>query len=237
MSSTTEGRRLTEAHRLRQLQLRAITARDVQLLWRTLDLEDFARGWASIEPALVTSIQARHQLSAGLSGRYFTEFHAAEGAQGAPSVRLAETPAADVLVPNLRLLGPGTVERTGSLSTAFSQVESEVSRQVLAGGRSTMVESIGATRYCLGYARVSDGSPCAFCAMLISRGAGYGPAAAHFEAHRRCGCTAEPVYRMDQPLPNQAQHDRFSELWNSIPRGLSPSEARAEFRRRYDALT
>ena len=237
MATTPEGRTLTEAHRLRQIQLRSVSARDLQRLWGALDTTDIYRTWARIEPGVVTAIQARQPLSAGLSGRYFAEFHAAEGAQGTPAVRLAPTPTADSLIPNLRVLGPGTIERTGSLDTAFTQVESEMARQVLNGGRSTLTESIGATRYCLGYARVSDGKPCAFCAMLISRGAVYGPSASHFDAHRSCGCTAEPVYRHDQPLPNQAQHDRYSELWNSLPEGLSAREQLAEFRRAYRAST
>lgn len=39
--------------------------------------------------------------------------------------------------------------------------------------------------------RVTDGHPCAFCAMLASRGPVYAEDTVDFEAHSKCGCTAE----------------------------------------------
>lgn len=237
MASTDSGARLTEAHRVRQIQLRALTGRDLARLWQTLDPDDISATWARVEPAFVSIVQARRPLSAGLSGRYFTEFHAAEAAPGTAAVRLAPRVTADDVIPNLRLLGPAVVRNGGSMDVAFSNIEGEIARQVLNGGRSTLMASIEATRYCLGYVRVSDGSPCAFCAMLIGRGPVYGPSASTFEAHRKCGCTAEPVYRYDQPLPNKGQTERYATLYDSLPAGLSSAEARAEFRRRYDALS
>lgn len=236
MAFTEAGARLTEAHRLRQLQLRALTGRDLARLWQVLDPEDISATWARAEPGFVSIVQARQPLSAGLSGRYFSEFHAAEAAQGTSGVRLAARVTADDIVPNLRLLGPAVVRNGGTMDVAFSNIEGEIARQVLNGGRSTLTASIESTRYCLGYVRVSDGSPCAFCAMLIGRGPVYGPSASHFDAHRKCGCTAEPVYRYDQPLPNRGQTDRYAELYDSLPAGLTSAEARAEFRRRYAAM-
>ena len=39
--------------------------------------------------------------------------------------------------------------------------------------------------------RVTDGHPCAFCAMLAGRGPVYAEDTVDFEAHSRCGCTSE----------------------------------------------
>ncbi len=236
MAVSEAGRRLTEAHRLRQLQLRALTARDLRRIWSALDPKRVGPTWAAVEPAIVATIQARRPLSSGLSTRYFSEFHEAEQARGEAAVRTASRLTRDDIVPNLRLLGPSIIRRDGDLNIAFSNIEGEVARQVLNGGREALTESIQATRYCLGYVRVSDGNPCAFCAMLIGRGPVYRQEAAFFKAHRKCGCTAEPVYRYDQPLPGGGKSERYAELYQSIPNGLTSRETRAEFRRRYDAL-
>lgn len=53
------------------------------------------------------------------------------------------------------------------------------------------------------YRRVTDGTPCAFCAMLAGRGPVYSEETAYFRSHPRCGCTAEIVY--GEWVPNQLE--------------------------------
>lgn len=48
-----------------------------------------------------------------------------------------------------------------------------------------------------GWARVSDGKPCHWCAMLLSRGPVYTQTTVHFDAHDGCGCSAKPVFKND----------------------------------------
>jgi hypothetical protein len=56
-----------------------------------------------------------------------------------------------------------------------------------------------------GWQRVTDGSPCAFCAMIAGRGIiSKDEGAAAFEAHGHCGCSAEPAFEGSRPLPQRA---------------------------------
>ena len=51
-----------------------------------------------------------------------------------------------------------------------------------------------------GWQRVGDGSSCAFCLMLIARGAVYSDASADFASHDHCGCAAAPAFK-GRPRP------------------------------------
>lgn len=235
MAVTPDGAALTESHRLAQVKLKALTVSDTSRLWTRFDVENPFRSWGEIEPSVLNLIGTRRRASALLTGRYFERFHTAEGAPGRPVVRLAAQLADDELVSNLRLVGPVWAERSGNAALAFSNVSSEIARRVLEGGRVTLVQSAQATPSCRGYYRVSDGAPCAFCALLIARGAVYTDDTADFEAHRGCGCTGEPLYRLDQPPVNAAQADEFSEIYDSLPASLRGRERVNEFERRYRA--
>jgi len=69
------------------------------------------------------------------------------------------------------------------------------------GGRLTVAATTGRDRKAIGWRRVTDGNPCAFCAMLASRGPVYRDAAAAdgLKYHAHCGCGAEPVYGTWEP--------------------------------------
>jgi len=89
-------------------------------------------------------------------------------------------------------------------------------RLVLDGGRRTLVESIRADPRAEGWQRVTSGSPCAFCAMVASRGPAYASErAARFEAHDHCGCSAEPYYRGSRTLE---VNQRLHEAWKAAQR-------------------
>jgi hypothetical protein len=240
MAVTATGEALTEAHRQAQIRLRAVVAADVARAWRLFDLGDIGASWARIEPVLLAVIVARHRVSVGLTARYLDLFRSAEDVPGVGQVVAGPTPTRGQMVGNLRTLGPAAarrmVGRADAAEVLLSTIEGEVSRQVLAGGRDTLVGSVTADRRALGYTRVTDGAPCAFCAMLAGRGPVYDAATVGFQAHRKCGCTGEPVYRDDQPWPRSAE--RWRDLYDQVAASRPPdSQAlRAEFRRRYDAL-
>ena len=65
-------------------------------------------------------------------------------------------------------------------------------RVVLGGARDTVTRLALADRDALGFSRISDGRPCAFCAMLVSRGPVYTADTAGFRAHNGCGCMPRP---------------------------------------------
>lgn len=103
-------------------------------------------------------------------------------------------------------------------------------RHVLEGGRHMGLALIHADDVAKGWIRVTDGDPCAFCAMLASRGPVYrseqsanfvvNPKAARplgAKYHDNCGCSAEAVFDRGQEWPELNRQLR--ELWNRVAKG------------------
>jgi hypothetical protein len=116
---------------------------------------------------------------------------------------------------------------------SFEAAAGAATRHVLTGGRRSLLTLVEADPKALAWARVTDGAPCAFCAMLASRGPVYGSeAAAGFSAHDACACTAEPVYSRQAPWPGRARE--FQELWRETTRNTSGRDSINAFRRAYE---
>lgn len=247
MAVSAAGTTLTARHRLAQLTLRQATLADLMRLWRIFDPADLNGSWQALEPALTALIQARRPVSANIAANYLTDFRRAERVAGSARPSLASTIGRDDLIPNLRTVGPVNALRMVQLGrplddiarVTFVNVEGEVTRQVLGGGRQTILDTVHRDPQARGYIRVTDGSPCAFCALLAGRGPVYrSQDSGAFDAHRACGCTAEPVYRTDQPWPGSAARyrDLYRDAARAVPKTTSDwsAEVRREFRRRYE---
>ena len=118
-------------------------------------------------------------------------------------------------------------------------------------------------RGAIGWVRVTDGNPCAFCAMLASRGVTWGPYAANsFKAanekfsgkvfedavdgdprliggrgqakvHDHCACALVPVFSRNDPLLDQGK--KYRELWNAhIRNQFSGEDAIRAWRRLHE---
>lgn len=121
-------------------------------------------------------------------------------------------------------------------------------RHVLSGGRAQHLEMVRQDASAIGWIRVTDGDPCAFCAMLASRGPKYQsewsatrvvkgrgtkrPRAIGDLYHDNCGCTAEAVYSNTQAWPGRGRE--FQKLWYEATKGYSGQDARNAFRRAYE---
>lgn len=236
MASSPQAARLTEAHRLAQTRLGAQTAQQMTDAWSVLDP---ARIDATVEAWLRVSVpvlQNQRATSARLAGAYLRAFRTLEvGEEIAPTLAAALDPAQTAT--SLLVTGPVKVKQAtarGVPLDAASVLGRESSaragmRLALAGGRSTITSTLTADPQAHGWARVTSGSPCAFCDMLASRGPVYGEASADFEAHDGCSCTAEPVYNHDAAWPPGAREARA--VWDESTRGLTGAEALAAFRR------
>lgn len=120
--------------------------------------------------------------------------------------------------------------RTDVARTAFVNLSGEATRQALNGGRSTIDYLVQEDRRALGYIRKTDNDPCAFCAMLASRGPAYkSRETGGFQAHAHCACQPEPVYSSTTQWPGRARE--FQELWRSSTTGLDGRDAFNAFRR------
>ncbi|WJN63184.1 MuF-like injected head protein [Streptomyces phage phiScoe45] len=119
-------------------------------------------------------------------------------------------------------------------------------RVAMNGGRSTVWNHAQRDRRALGYIRLSrTGTPCGWCAMLISRGPVYrseasatgGGAVSNFgdgdKYHDNCHCYAEPVFSREQyrNSPIYALNRQYEELWPQVTKGLSGKAAISAWRR------
>lgn len=243
MASTPEAAALTEAHRRGQLALRAATLQDFLTIWRAFAIGDIAGTWPAVEAALVALIQARWAVSAGLAASYYQQFRAAEGVTDDVVTRLAPVPSVAEIAGPLQIIGPKQAGRLVALArpdaaaVTLTNVAGEVSRQTLNGGRTTILDTADADPVALGYARVTDGNPCSFCALLASRGPVYRTErAAKLDRsgekyHRKCGCSAEPVFDRNAAWPGKGRE--YAEIYKQAKRNARKSgdDVTIEFRR------
>ncbi|MFI5863555.1 hypothetical protein [Streptomyces sp. NPDC051546] len=112
-------------------------------------------------------------------------------------------------------------------------------RIAMNGGRSTVWNHMRCDQRALGYIRLSrSGTPCGWCAMLISRGPVYRSSRSAEYAdgdkyHDNCHCYAEPVFSREQYASSSTYelNRRYEELWPKVTRGLTGKAAVSAWRR------
>ncbi|MFD7738049.1 hypothetical protein [Kitasatospora sp. NPDC059800] len=122
---------------------------------------------------------------------------------------------------------------------AGAQQAGAASRVAMNGGRSTIWHHTNRDGRALGYARLSrSGTPCGFCAMLISRGVAYKSAksATYKDGdlfHDHCHCYAEPVFTHSQfDGSGLFELNRtYRALWPEVTKGYSGKAALNAWRR------
>jgi len=125
-------------------------------------------------------IGERRATSAALAAGYFDAFRRADiGGAASPVLAAFDASAAARVRTSLQVTGYVTEERLRTLKhadpgkVALVRVSGAVTRQVLDGGRETLLASVRDDRRARGWARVTSPKPREFCAMLASRGAVY----------------------------------------------------------------
>lgn len=327
MASTPEGRRLTEAHRQAQQDVRDGFLAEFLALWALLDterLDDTGPGWVR---AVLRAIAEYRLWSVEVATQYYWDFRAVEAPDSTARPRIpggieevtsrpgtepppagpntGRPPRADrpsprprpsraernrqggreldraiersgirwdidesafarpperrtrIEIPDidwsernraveisLNITGPiGQKSKIGrgktpreARDTSFVESSGVASRHVLTGGRQSLLTLLTADSQVQRWIRVTDGDPCAFCAMLAGRGPVYlTEDSAGFKAHDHCACTAEGVYDLRAPWPGRAQE--FHRLWNEHIQGrYSGTQARREWERIYRRL-
>ncbi|MFI1799848.1 hypothetical protein ACH427_21185 [Streptomyces sp. NPDC020379] len=113
------------------------------------------------------------------------------------------------------------------------------SRVAMNGGRSSTWKHMRRDRRALGYVRLSrTGTPCGWCAMLISRGPVYkSESSAVFDDgdryHDNCHCYAMPVWSRGQYQSSEltALSRQYEVLWPEVTRGHTGKDAVSVWRR------
>ncbi|MFE3122353.1 hypothetical protein ACFXHD_02915 [Streptomyces hydrogenans] len=242
-------------YRRRQAQLSARLVRQLAGAWR--DLVDRGRvdaSWPALRSVLAPLILQARAESADLARAAFLE---AREAAGAPGRFTPEPPPAldrDRLERTLDVTGPVEFKRaiargrTEQQAVDAAAVRIAASGQYLAqeGGRQLLKQAIADDVTVTGWARVTDGDPCAWCAMLASRGPVYksaqtagraqneqftGPG--QFKYHDMCGCVAWPSFTYDEPFVGIAED--LYDAWREQTRGHGGRDAVNAWRRWWES--
>jgi hypothetical protein len=190
--------------------------------WRYLDLSNLDASTPTWVALQVGDMRQRFATSSELAERYLMDFRAAEtgeasGALVRPTFNAVAAEA--TLLSNGPRLTKMLIGRGAAPQAAFARAAREVlgrsQKWALAGGRQTIIGSAGANPRTRRWRRVSDGSPCAFCAMLLVRSITRGDQPPDFDAHTKCGCTAEEVF---DDIPTTDVEDEWIDAYNQAAR-------------------
>ncbi|MGE0133753.1 MAG: hypothetical protein AB7L91_06330 [Dehalococcoidia bacterium] len=239
MAATPAGRQLTEQHRRGQIAVRASVLRRLVALWPLFDPARIDESWRPLATAVMAVVGQGRSDSAALAAAYYQAYRTAEGVPG-PMPAVSTAPAAGweaAAQVAIEVTGPVRAKQLTALRRADVAAQTLVSlsgaasRIALNGGRATVLTAVERDPRAIGWARVTDGSPCAFCAMLAGRGGVYSKRTVDFEAHDHCSCTSEPVYR-DGALPGRGAE--FAQLWRDSTSGVESGQLLNAFRRAYE---
>ncbi len=95
--------------------------------------------------------------------------------------------------------------------------------------RQTILDNWRRDDFCIGWRRITRGG-CRFCRMLADRGAVYREATAQFAAHESCSCTAQAVFRGQDPGEEASVMQYMASKRNRTP------EQRARIREYLDSF-
>lgn len=254
MATTATGAQLTEQHRQAQLAIRSAFMAELVRLWPLINLDrldETAAEWITFVTDLI--LLWRNE-SVNRALLYYDAFRRAETGQPLTqrgNYRSLVTVEPAAIRTSLLVTGPiGVKSRIGkgihpevAKAKALVDVTGAASRHVLNGGRQLITEAVTKDKVAIGFARVTDADPCAFCAMLASRGPVYSKETATRtttrskkrgpgeQYHDHCGCTAEPVFSDDTEWPGRARE--FEQLWIDSTQGKK--DALKAFREAYEA--
>jgi hypothetical protein len=230
---SAQARLLTRSHR-RELGLVAgLVSRRVRVVAARAVVADIDAWWDGQATSVERIVTAGHDAAATLGARYLRRHAAVEGVAVEP-IRAAAN--LTEIGTSLRVTGPIAfkkhLELSGSEAAALrvmgDRLAGSAERLALLGERSTVMDTFAESDQLVGHRRVTSGDPCAFCAMLASRGAVYSKRTVDFQAHDSCRCTPEPLYqRESEPKSVVALRDQ----WEQATAGLSGVDALNAFRR------
>ena len=194
------ARELTVMHRRQQLALRAATIAQVRKIWPALDWEDLDRSFPGFAAEMLKVVSKNRGTSTGLAVAYLRAFRVASGLSGDVRIVVPQMPA-EQFATSLRVTSLVAAKKSAAalvpadvaMTNALTQTSGSMARLVLNAGRETVTQTIQADDEARGWRRVLGGGGCDFCRLLAGRV--YPRDNAGFDAHDKCGCTSEPVYR------------------------------------------
>lgn len=213
MASSPSAAQLTEGHRLAQARIGAQTVRLMRSTWPLLDPTDLDATIGRWLRITVPLIARQRRQSVLLAGQYLRAFRAIELGMDTSFVPVLDVPdELEAITTSLVVTGPATIKEqmrrfmplterfmplTEAVRTAEARTAGAAMRHALNGGRSATERTVMADRQAIGFFRVTSGKPCAFCAMLASRGPVYKSAESATRVVGRQAYAAETRYQRE----------------------------------------
>lgn len=233
MATTSEATLLTDQHRRRQVAIAVTADSQMRRTWdATLDPANLEATQPIWKRAMLDTLTKWWKVSADTAAQYLPRFRQAEIGDGGIEVGI---PRFDRALAGRQLEWGGMVNvlwhvamgqtREAAYTAARELFLGMFHEAVLTGGRMTIQEWARRDSRAIGWRRVSDGNPCAFCAMLVSRGPVY-TSEEHAltrqsdgqKFHPHCGCTVEVVYGDWKPSGREQQWvDDYYRAAESLP--------------------
>lgn len=211
---------LARAHQAEQVRQAATIQTALSVLWdRTIVPSDLQGSFARFEVTarrLVNAGRTRGELTAQEYDDALRQLAGLEGTISVPRQPFENEATQRALYSTgyahaVRRIGEGDDVATALVSAKVSLLRA-AKRRTLQAGRQRLIDLTNADPDMDRVARVSDGKPCAFCAMLVSRGPVYTASTAGFRAHDGCGCSVRPVPRGDSGWSGDAR--TYRELYD-----------------------
>ncbi|MFE1361320.1 VG15 protein [Streptomyces harbinensis] len=234
--ATAEAERLTARYQRQVLRLAGLIADRLRVTALRADTRSIDGWWERISPAVRREILLGQSALAALARTYLRAHAAAEGVRLEPVVVEPNTPQVDT---SLFVTGPvafkeamaAHADETAAVRAMATQLEGSATRLLMEGPRQTTTRTFQERRVVEGWRRVAAGRGCAFCLMLVGRGAIYSRTSVHFRSHDHCRCTGVLVYRRESEPP---QVRRLQEQWREATAGLTGADAVNAWRRYVD---
>lgn len=220
----TTGTSLRQAAESRQIQGALSTAlgRQVTALWPQLDakrLDETFDAWLAQMKALTTKFYGMSSLAASI---FYSDVRQAALAEPTPTglVKIQTAPSDDWMSSGFGYSAAHLLtDPAAAPGSALSTTVGTAARIAATGGRATILDTVRSDDSAVGWYRVTDGSPCDFCAMLAGRGVTYSEESVDFLSHNDCGCSGAPAFSSDQALPEINQ--RAASVYDEHARGQS----------------
>lgn len=192
-------------------------------------------------PTYLRSALALVSAGRGLALKTATDFYgAAKEGSGYDAVMPAiDVPKIDIFRSTQALLmtGPVSIKKQLASGVGLQAALDAAKKQTLAVGkrltleapRQGLIQLVNKDKDALGWSRVSDGQPCHFCAMLLSRGPEYkSEKTARFRAHNGCGCSVRPFFKGDPHGGWTKDQEALRRLWDGVDEDGKPLPGRTK---------
>jgi hypothetical protein len=232
---------LAETYRVEQARISAEVSRDVLDLW----LNGYRPGDSDIWRLLIVALMALVNRFRGESSRSAINYYlASRAAASVPDLHVPR-PAQDsprelidatAQITGARTFGRSLTANVGQKRAAQNsgvQLAGAMARVSLDAGRETILNATQEDHEAIGWIRITDANPCAFCAMLASRGPVFGEDTVAFQAHAHCACVSAPVWSRDEAWLGHSE-DLYQQ-WKRETAGESGKDAIRAWRRYWNS--